>query len=66
MLAKEAEKRKSQAQKGHPPSRPQTEGERQRMPAHIRCQEGLAVPRKPQRREQLLLSPWRQSPVGSG
>lgn len=27
---------------------------------------GWRVQRKPQRREQLLLFPWRQSPVGSG
>lgn len=45
MLAKEADKRKSRAQKGHhPPSkrgRRQREGDRQRMPVHICCQEGL-------------------------
>lgn len=50
MLAKEAEKRKSRAQKGHhPPSKRghrQKEGDRQRMPVHRRCQEGLASSEK--------------------
>lgn len=67
MLAKETEKRKSWDQKGHASPHPQTECERQTENActHM-LSRGLAVRRKPQRREQLLLFPWRQSPVGSG
>lgn len=69
MLAKKARKQKSWAEKKvAPPTFPRPsapERDRQRKSVHICCQEGRWIPRKPQRREQLLLFPWRQSPVGS-
>lgn len=71
MLAKKAKKQKSREKgkkKKSPPTFPRPsapERDRQRKPVHICHQEGPWIPRKPQRREQLLLFPWRQSAVGS-